>query len=240
MKNLKIILTGVIIAFALSATGCAEKPIFKLNSMEKEIEYYKGNEVVTLEDENGISSLEFIEQTTDNEFVFFVYVLNKNDKKILFKPDDIQSEVIEESNIYGEFPKSVNAIDPERRINDIEKSMQERETEHAATGINTVFGLFGVTAELMENDPEDAVREAVIWADNQTVENYDYEYEMEDLHMERSFWIDEVLRKTTLGQDEEIGGLVHIPVIVNAEKVKITVPIGNTVYEHYYLQKRIN
>ncbi len=240
MKNLKTILIGITIAIALSLMGCAERPIFKLDSMEKEVEYYNGNEVITLEDDFGISSLEFVEQN-GAEFVFFVYVVNKDHEKILFKPDGILVEVIKGDHSDKDYPQIVNAIDPERRIKSIEKSMQDRESEHdTETGINAIFGLFSVTAELIEDDPEEAVGEAVIWADNQAAENYDYEHDMNNMQMQKSFWKNEVLRKTTLGKDEEIGGLVQIPVIENAQKIKVVIPFGNTNHEYFYLQKKIN
>ncbi len=240
MKKFKTILIGISIALALSLMGCAERPVFKLDSMENEVDYYNGNQVVSWEDDYAVTSLEFIEQN-GVEFVFYVYALNKDDEKILFKPDDIIVEVLEKNSIEGDYPSIVNVKDPERQIKSIEKSMQDRESDHdVETGLNAIFGLFSVTAEIIENDPDEAVFEAAVWADNQVRDNYEYEYDMDNMRMAKSFWKNEALRKTTLGKDEEIGGIIHVSVIENARKIKVTVPVGNTFHEYYYLQKQIN
>ena len=224
--------------------SCAPSPVYKLSSLEDVTEYSNGEEFITKEDDNTASSIEF-EDYTDNNLVFFVQVANKSESQLTIHPGNITLELLNSEMLSYSRPRIFNAIDPNKQIDMLNREIENRDNWHeTATGLNIFFGFVSVVADLADDDDRNDVYEIAediaVTTNNQINEEIDYDMDMNDLHAEKEFWKNEVLRITTLKKDEQIGGLVFLPFYPDAKFIKIEIPVGNSRYTYLYRQFRIN
>ena len=141
----------------------------------------------------------------------------------------------------GFYNKSVN---PEIVLKSLDKEMDKREDWHeVSTGLNLLGAFFSVAADLASDSDyktENVVGDIFIGVNNQIHEEVDYENDIEEMNSEKHFWKTEVLRKTTLDPNEEIGGLVFFPNFEGAKIVKVHIPIDGIVHTYLFKQVRIN
>ncbi len=232
------------ILLAAFVMGCASRPVFRVASVEDGIEYYQGREVASKEDDYALTTVEFEDQAEDN-FVFFIQVLNKSGEPITFHPEDVSMELLD-GHMESLNNRAVHyALDPEQKLEMLNNEIKNRDDWHkTATGLNIVFGLINVVTDLADNDSHDdafeVAEDVAIFADNQIRENIDHEMTVNDLNAQKEFWKNEVLRVTTLHNEELIGGLVFIPFNPDARFVRINIPAGETYHTYLFKQIQIN
>ena len=122
------------------------------------------------------------------------------------------------------------------------KTEKERDNSHdVATGLNIVFSLFDTIVDLADdedNDAEELAENILIFTGNQIGEEISYENDIEELKSQKEFWKNETLRLTVLSEDEEIQGLIFIPINRSAKYIKVFIPLGNTT--HIYKFKQVS
>lgn len=244
MKTTTMLNAIWILLVSILLMSCGSAPVYKITSMEDMVDYSDGTEFVTKEDDYTATSLEFDDMNSEH-IVFYVQAYNKVEEPLTFRPEDISIEYLDANMtpFYG--GKKSFAVNPEKRIDQLNEELSNRETWHeAATGLNIVFGLFSVIADVADDDDEDdafeIARDVAVFTGNQINENADYEMDKGELNAQKQFWKNEVLRTTDLGKEELIGGLVFIPFNPSANYVKLEVPIGNSIHSYLFKQMRIN
>ena len=228
--------TLILAFFVIGLTNCGTT-YFTLDP-DEDSKLEMGRNVIEKEDDFALSALSF-EDKTDKEFMFYLYVQNKNQETLLLDPKTIYVKVYDENKKQIDVPK-IYAFDPEEQIYILNKNIQERETEHdVATGLNIVFSLFNTVADLTDNDNNDAeevLENVVIFTGNHIGEKIDYENDIDYLKSQKSYWKNEVLRKTELEENEDIGGIFYMPINPNAKFLKIYIPLGKTVHTYKFQQ----
>ena len=244
MRSTTILNLLGLLLLAIFLMSCAPSPVYKLSSLEEETEYSNGEEFITKEDDNTASSIEF-EDYNDQNLVFYIQMANKLENPITIHPEDITIELLNSEMLSHSRPRIFNAVDPNKQIDMLNNEIENRDKWHeTATGLNIFFGLVSVVADITDDDDRNDVFEVAediaITTNNQINEEIDYDMDMNDLHAEKEFWKNEVLRITTLKKDEQIGGLVFLPFYPDAKFIKIEIPVGNSRYTYLYKQFRIN
>jgi len=225
--------------------SCAERPIYKLKSLDENVDFYKGNEIVSKDVENIETILEF-DDLTPQKYIFYLEIFNSGDKSITIQPEKIFMEIFTKSkNINtsknGFYNKSVN---PEIVLKSIDEEMENREDSHdLSTGLNLLGTFFSVAVDLASDSDyktENVIGDIFIGVDNQINEEVDYDNDIESMNSEKHFWKTEVLRKTTLNANEQIGGLVFFPNFNGAKIIKVHIPVDGTVQTFLFKQIQIN
>ncbi|MBN2424584.1 MAG: hypothetical protein JXR46_10150 [Calditrichaceae bacterium] len=126
-------------------------------------------------------------------------------------------------------------LDPEIELGRINSAINREESSHKTTqSLNAFFFLMGgvlgtvnaVTGNVDEaSENFESAGETV---DYMNEEQADHEHEMDLLENARSFWENEVLRKTTLYAGQTVGGLLIYPMIKKAKFISLYFPVGNS------------
>jgi len=226
----------LIVILVIGLTNCSSS--FFTLSPDEDSKYEMGRKVIEKEDKFAYSSISFEEQT-ETEFIFYLYVFNKEQNEFTLDPKEIYVKT------YDENKKPLNrkrlfAIDPEKQIAQINSDIKERDNTHSSvTGLNIVFSLFDTIVDLSDdedNDTEEVVENAIIFTGNQINEEVSYQNDIDNLNSQKSYWKNEVVRITQLSKDEEIGGIFMVPINPDANYIKVAIPIGKTVHTYKFKQ----
>ena len=242
MKNRKSIIISAATALLFIISGCSAT-YYKLQSTDKDIDYYKGREVAYRNDNDYSTSVSFEDQDNGN-FIFYVTAKNLSNSAITFYPKNIFAEQLDERKelINNSDGNNFFAIDPEKKLDFLESELERRKGQHAATtGLNFFLAVVSVAADLSDDHSRHKARrvgdDISNWADNQTNENVNYEIDKNDINSQKDFWQNQVLRRTTLYQNDNIGGLVFVPFNKDAKYIRLVVPVGDK--QHVYLFRTI-
>ncbi|MCP5061466.1 MAG: hypothetical protein GY936_03265 [Ignavibacteriae bacterium] len=225
--------------------SCAERPIYKLNSLDESVDFYKGKEIVSKKVENVETILEFDDLTPQN-YIFYLEIFNSSKNSFTIQPEKISMEVFTKSRNINSSKNGFynNSVNPEIVLKSIDKEMEQRDDSHdVLTGLNLLGTVFSVAVDLASDSDyktENVIGDIFIGVDNQIHEEVDYENDIEDMNSEKHFWNTEVLRKTTLHPNEKIGGLVFFPNFKGAKIVRVHIPVDGTVHTYHFKQVRIN
>ncbi|MFC2135364.1 hypothetical protein ACFLTH_12190 [Bacteroidota bacterium] len=244
MRSTTILNLIGLILLTIFLMSCAPSPVYRVTSLEDLTEYIDGEEFTTKEDDQAASSIEFEDYTNDN-LVFYIQMANKSDSLLTIHPEYITIETLNSEMLSYFNPRIAYAIDPNEQIDMLNSEIKNRDNWHdAATGLNILFGLVSIIADVADdddrNDAYEVAEDIAVVAGNQINEEIDYDIDMNDLNSEKEFWKNGVLRITTLDKEEQIGGLVFLPFNPNARFIKIEIPIGNSKHSYLYKQFRIN
>lgn len=232
-KKFKIL---AVIPFFTTLTNCSSAFFTLSPDEESSLEY--GRNKIEKEDQLVYSSIMFEEQAED-DFIFYVTVYNKDQHEFIFDPSDIYYKVYDEKKrpIYRE---KNYAVDPEIQIEQLEKDIIERKEDHyASTGLNIVFSLFDTNVDLTDdedNDTEEVLKNVAVFSGNQLNEEFSYDNDMGNLKANKEFWKNEVLRKTSLSENEGVEGTIYIPIFNNAKYIKLFIPIGASIHSYKFMQ----
>lgn len=229
-------------ALLLIISGCSAT-YYKLQSTDKDIDYYKGREVAYRNDNDYSTSVSFENQENGN-FIFYVTAKNLSNSAITFCPENIYADQLDGNQelISNPVKNSFFAINPEKKLDFLESELERRKGQHAATsGLNFFLAAVSVAADLSDDHSRHKAKKVgddiANWADNQTNENVNYEIDKNNINSQKDFWQNQVLRKTTLYQNDNIGGLVFVPFNKDAKFIRLVVPVGDK--QHVYLFRKI-
>ncbi len=234
----KIIISSLVLLFII---GCAPVPVYRLNSIEKNKDFYNGMETVMRNDSTARIMLRFDNQSQYN-YAFYLSVTNNTSGDIVFDPKNIYSEKAEGSEEQSD--EKFFAINPEEKLrnidHDINGTIAQKKTDD---GINLFIGFLDLASTVAtigkEKSDEEIQKQQETREDfYQTVnnENIDFNNKMNSLKDEKVYWEERVLRITTLYSGDEIDGEVFLPIIPGADTVKIVVPVAGREYNFLFKQ----
>lgn len=228
----------IFVVLTLVLTGCVQRPVYKLESLDVK-DYYKGREVVTKESDSTNVSVQ-VDNYDGGKVMFYVQIENNSNYKVFIEPkdfyvDEVSADLVPVDTLYQRY----YAVDPEKEINKIKHDMEGRDSEHSfLTGANAVLAFISVASDLTNKNDEhkaDHVGDDINnWADNQTDENINYNNSISNLDSKKEYWENQALRKTDLYPGEQIGGVVVVPTNPEAEYLEFTIPLDNTLYNFFF------
>jgi hypothetical protein len=235
MKSLKNLILLTFLLFGLTNCGTT---LFTLTP-DEESSLEMGRRIIEKENSFALSTLSF-EDRTENEFILYLYAENKDEENFLLDPQKIFVKAYNQNKKQIQIPV-LYAIDPEEQIYVLNKNIEERENTHdVVTGLNIVFSLLDTFVDLTDDDDynnaEEVLENVVILSGNQIGEEIDYESDIDYLKSQKAYWKNEVLRRTELSKEENIGGIFYLPIIKEAKFIKIYVPLGKTIHTYKFEQ----
>ncbi len=240
----------LLLPFILLLTNCiaTSNYIFKLIPAEPIDEYYKGKALVS-QANNKISCILNIEERDRGTYNFFVYVRNNSNTKYLVDPTQITAKYSDT----GKFDDlnstiSVSVYDPEHEILKITKNLQDKEADLGnAKALSCCFAGTDIVTDLAGNfskEPYDKKQQRrASQKERQEMEEKQQErLEKEILNLKdaKLYWQNELLRKTTLSKDQEIGGIVKIPVMLDKEFMRVTLNIADQSFDFNFKLLKIS
>ena len=229
-------------ALLLIISGCSAT-YYKLQSTDSNIDFYQGREVAHRDDDNYSTSVSFEDQDNGN-FIFYIAAQNFSESPITFYPENIYTDQLDEKKelINNPVKNSFFAINPEKKLDFLESKLEKRKGQHTVTsGLNFFLAVVSIASDLSDDHSRHKARrvgnDVARWADNQTNENVNYEIDKNNINSQKDFWQNQVLRKTTLYQNDNIGGLVFVPFNKDAKYIRLVVPVGDK--QHVYLFRKI-
>lgn len=230
-------------------TGCSSLPVFQVTSLENEKEYYMGREIVTKQ-EGDVKTILNYEEQVSRDFVFNLAVYNNSAAKVTIDPAMIYMEVLEENSeaLPPEEIKKSSALNPEIQINLINKKIEETAAnKQTSEGLNLFMDAADLAVHISEIGKEKSVEELeddAAWHQNEAVRresgNQDYINRMSGLDENKRYWMNDVLRITTLYPGEDIGGAVCIPWLKKATMFRLVIPVNGINYTFLYKQEKVS
>lgn len=233
------------VLFALLFIQCHVPPnaVMKLTADSPEAKWYKGKQILTIENEIVSIQLSFDRTSSDN-YLFDVDVLNTSDSTLLVDPQKFYYSLIDPKSRKN--PVIVNARDPEVTILDLQKRYALNQSRVETEKMSYAFGYFlnavGQTAALVKGDREASENF------NQNYQDLEREEFLEDVRnqkiaesLESTSYIWEILalRKTTLRKNESINGVVFFPVNKDDKTLEFFFPVGGSTLKINFNQERI-
>jgi hypothetical protein len=237
---MRIEILFLVLLFAVLITGCGQWPVYKISSVEENIGYYNGNEVVGKIDSAAKVFIEFIHQT-EPCFVFYIQIENLSEDILLVEPSkSLIKNYYSKSRLDDNSLNSISfALNPQTEINRINSKIGARETIHGvSTACNCLGGIFSVVSEATSD--EEGHDDIGVWIDRQMEEEIDYDSDMQNLKSEKDFWQNEVLLNSVLQPGEVTGGQIFFKKDNNAEYFNILIVFDKTKFEFLYRQIRAN
>jgi len=234
---MKKFLLPVSLLFLFILSGCSSVHVISVQSLEKEKEIYKGREISYKIDDNYVTELE-VDGINNGKIYFYIYIKNKTDKAIEIRPEGmyLKSYSSERDLDEGNGVKYW-AFDPENALEEIKDDMDKAKNwKDAAVGLNCCFSFFSFVSHITSDDDYEiieAVDDAAGFAVRHAVIESEYKGEMRQLHSEKEFWRNEVLRRTNLLPGEEIGGIVVMPLPEKVKFLRVVIPFEKN--DHTYL-----
>lgn len=245
MKSSSIVNLSLFCASLILSSCYVAPSVYKLSTIEQQIDYWKGKEIISKEIDSVIVSVNFEEQV-NSDYLFFAAFKNNSAEPVFITPENIFIEAFNDKFLYLTSPNGTNyALDPEDKILELNQRLRNREKQHeTTTNLNTVLGLFTVVTDIAlspkENVVENVVNDIDYYATNQIVEDANFNNRISELESTKNYWQNEVIRKTDIYPAESIGGVFIIPVVKDAAYLKLHIIIGTNDFTYLFRQVRLN
>ncbi len=229
----RLLLNAGIAVIAATFAACAGPEIlFNTSPVSSNTVWYSGREFVT-ETEDSVTVSVAFENELEGVMTYYVVVGNLGSIPILVAPENIYYEgTYQEITQVSDFwtanisfdtlngNDTMYAINPETALQGIDQQVAQANATYAnQTGLNAATGLLQLVGDVTtigqkktkeELHREDEARRNL--AESQASNNINYSLQSASLGDQRAYWENAALRKTTLFQDNAIGGRVRIPV----------------------------
>jgi hypothetical protein len=222
----------------------APQDIIKVTSLEKNVDWLWGKQVVTKEI-NGLTIALKFEKTHKRFMVFDVEILNNDNSRITISPTDFKMKPIVDSGLYH---YANSTLDPEELLLALDKKISRNKAaqsnaEMTSLILNTTAAAADIAMTMSKNDtPEkskqrDESREELSYS---TQSNIDYKYAKgNELQQQRSYYANALLRKTTLYKGESIRGYIYFPKNTEFNPFQIILSILSGKVEFSFKQESI-
>ncbi len=232
-----ILLFHLILLYTLF-TACSAPTVFELKPTTEEISYNQGREIIYSEDSTSTILLNFEHQEGDN-FSFYTEITSNSQEPILVDPSLFYAVILEPKE--NGISNIMAVVNPETKIKTIQEEIVNTESSKgAAIGMNVLLGLFNVAVDIASDSPPGKVfDDAVFWGANAEAEASEHDAKEENLINLKRYWEDKVLRKTSLNQDEYIGGIFYLPIHTDTKLLKLIIPVNGNNHEFTFIQNSI-
>ncbi|HKJ41427.1 MAG TPA: hypothetical protein VKA27_05000 [Sunxiuqinia sp.] len=230
--------TLILIVFLFQSCS-GPQAIVKLQPQQKDVKWLFGQSIAT-DSLYGIIYEVGFDRTVDNRYWFDFNIINRSNMPILIDPTKFAYEAYDSLHNIQTLV-SVKAIDPEKEILDIDKSLSQhraRAKNHlgislVAAGVDIATGI----ATLSDDNPRNDHLRTHLFEETQddAIENA---METQDLNKLRNDWAQSTIRKTTLNCNYSMHGKVFFPAMPNAAIIKLLLPVDDKMIEMKFNQTK--
>ncbi|MFQ5605843.1 MAG: hypothetical protein ACE5HS_21445 [bacterium] len=234
----------LLMAMILLNSCYAPSPIYRFKSGSDDTLWIFGKEFTRKADDNLEIAVAF-ERTYRGNFVLDVEVANLSEQTILVTPEKFYYQPIYQ-NADTAASRQVFAVDPEVALFEIEKERAKENADYkSSTAVNTtlsVLDLFYHIATIGKEKTEQEIVSDELNHHNLQADRIDTKisHDDENTHLNdmRDQWEQTALRRTTLGPQQSVQGLVHFPITDKAQSVQLVFPIGESTITFLFLQSK--
>lgn len=235
--NHKLLFPVVIL---LLITACAS-PVYRLVP-EDESEWIQGGQYVTHNNDNITATLRYVRHNR-GMITFDFQLINESGERLRVDPSKYfyvaylnHPDMGEANRIDSQF-----VIDPEAKILEIDKAINRRRAGRTAEiFLDATVEIANIASDISTNTYNSRGYAERAMERHFAAEQFDAS--MYSLETQRSAWSNLSLRRTDLGDEQELSGFLHIPHNTEANYIEIIIPIAETQTEFKFLynQKRFS
>lgn len=239
------LIKALVLVLLLGLNHCSQYPLYryKISSLEENKLFYRGREIIST-DINDVTIIISFEDQVRNELIFNLSIINRSDQIIEIDPSKIFIEIQKTypPDYYDGEIVVHNSIDPEQKINSLNQQIVSlNSAKQTSDMIYTFISLADIIQDISElskeKSPDKLYTESVI--DHERLQSIasqeiNYQNNLSYFMDYKYYWENVVLRKTTLYQDDEISGLVHLPLDENVREFIIVIPVEDGYHEFIY------
>lgn len=233
----------VLIFLLLSSCFIRPYPVYDLNpAAEYTTRWLYGCEYVILQDGDIIASLAYV-NSDRNMLIFDLEVINLSAADALVAPESFYYYPLVSKSLSDTV--KIMAIDPELQLKKLDKIISNKRADLSNQIIgNIMVESADLIGDLVESDQRNMTEKQLdaqedlnrqISQDKRESRTRD---QINNLTSKRKYWASEVLRKTTLKQDESLQGRIYFPTERDIEKIQVAITIENSKFTFLFDQTR--
>ena len=234
-----------LIPFLIYFLGCAAVPVYRVNSLDKNTDLYMGLETVIKDDSTASISLQFQKQSGEN-YIFSISIKNNSQQQFAVDPKNIYTKIVQ-GNVSNK-NNYFRALDPEKQLINIDKDINntsaQQKTANGLFFLTSVVNLASDIATIGKQKSQEEVEETQYDREVQRQENIDennyYDNKISSLKDKKEYWEHNIFRVSIFYPGDEIGGILVLPIVPDAQIIDIVVPVNNKEYNFIYKQTCID
>jgi hypothetical protein len=229
----RIILLVVIVV--ASAVGCATpQPVVRLSPIGPDVVWRSGRAIVSQQTPDLKAAVAF-ERMAEQRLVFRVELQNLAPQRQDVGPHQITYRTCVRPRSCG---SQKRVIDPEERLLalDVARS-RTRASQQDSAGLGGALLMLNAVATVgavAQGDSKQASRlasDGLLLAESTSHSNERHDQQVASIEAEKLDWAASALRRTTLGPDQGIAGMVHLPLDLEATRIWLGVTVDeNTLW----------
>lgn len=229
--------------FVFFACGPSHYEKLILNPMNAETIWKQGTECIKTSD--GNLEMLICNKGTTPQLLFELEITNTGDTPQLVDPSQFYYSIPSTEEAPQETPPLpvFCSINPETKIDEVEKKMVNEQASHdlsSALDLACLFGgclLMGSSMVAGDKDGVDSSMEIIDdTTDRMNRESEDHQRTMGRLAGTKVYWSKKTIRKTTLMKNQTITGKIHFPRSKALDAISFHFPIGDTTLKADYSQ----
>jgi len=218
--------------------ACASSGPYRLKPIDPVQRWESGQAVVECRDKGLVAAVSF-EHEYNGELFFDVELTNTSDKALIVSPKKFYYDA---TMVVDKVPvsKRVFAIDPEKKILEIDKlinnEVNEQDNDQA---VDFVFSIVDCAIDIVEivdrkNKKSQEQLDQEQHEEEQRESDYEtrmaaYDARISDLKQERQTWMQQTIRKTTLAAHQSLKGKVIFPLAERPDTITLLMPVGDSI-----------
>jgi hypothetical protein len=231
-------------------TGCVMPSLYTVKPSEPDIRWESGIGFIDKQDQYISVCAGYVENR-DGGFCFDVSVKNETDRTIVVDPALFHYDTYllrEEDTLNpSEFNKTLYAVDPERKIQQMDVELQKEDARYkSSVTLNALTGIVQIASDVAaigkDETPEDQQAREQQRRENEEHYNAigsDHIHNVESLQRTKEYWQTQFMRKTTLMPGQSIEGRVLYATQTKSPYLLLQFPIANTRVKMWFEQKEI-
>jgi hypothetical protein len=242
---MKKILIISLLMVSLIISGCFIRPypIYDLNPAGTyTTRWLFGCEYVILEEDGIIASLAYV-NSEKNMLVFDLEVINLRAADVLVAPESFYYYPLISKSLADTL--KVMAINPQLQLKKLDKIISQKRADLSNQIIgNIIVESADLIDDIVESDQRNMAEKQLDAQEdlkrqvNQERRESRTRNQIDNLTTSRKYWASEVLRKTTLKQDQSIQGRIYFPTEREIEKLEVILTIENSKFVFLFDQAR--
>ncbi len=223
-------------------SGCyvSPRPILRLESVMDHSAWIQGKEYFKISKKN-IDFVIAYNNLNSRYFAFDIEIGNRSNNPILVSPETFFYNSYKSSGDNSADIKTTYALNPEDEILALDKSIEIEKADYASeTRTDFLFSFIDVVSDVAtlgqktSEEIEESNKAYLEQEKSSHIQEARHDGKMKNLSAEKWKWAKNALRKTTLKNDQMIGGEVYFPHQFIGDNIELVFEIGDQLFKIPY------
>lgn len=237
-----------ILAILVLLASCSPAPVLRLTPTAGDTSWLDGKEYMR-STAGGLEVAVAFEGIENNLILFEIFVGNETGQQVTISPERfyyVPLLFLPDSFKVDSLTLIVHAIDPETKILDLDKQIEQEKTSYAnAAGIDAVFCFLGFlvdVATIGKTKSKEEIESEELQEREEDLDRREREINhanrLTEIKATKERWATTSLRRTTLASGESIAGRIHFQATPKANFVILFIEIEGAPMQFVFSQKK--